>query len=179
MIREFDFNEEEEEEDEDQPLVQRCTKKRALDSPKEAEAEVSAKRTRRATQNFAPSKVGSSAKVATTTTKKKKAAVKVVDADSWPFIDHLVFDMWFLRDHALERVVELLENQGWDKLYLGNCILNKELARQFFSTLTISGEDLSLLAQFSINGLPYQFTHSKLGALLGVSSTGFSDYVNN
>ena len=101
--------------------------------------------------------------------------MKAVDADSKPFIDHLEIDVGFLRAYALERVVELLENQGWENLFLGNCTLNKELARQFFSTLTITGEDSSLLAQFQINGLPYQFTHRELGALLGVSSTGLSD----
>ena len=66
--------------------------------------------------------------------------MKVVDANSRPFIDYLVVDMGFLRDHALERVCELLENQGLDSIFLRNCTLNKELARQFFSTLTISGE---------------------------------------
>ena len=71
----------------------------------------------------APSNAGSSVKVATM--KKKKYAVKVLDVDSRPFIDPLVVDMEFLRGHALERVGELLENQGWDKLYLGNCTLNK------------------------------------------------------
>ena len=80
--------------------------------------------------------------------KKKKAPLKAVDADSKPFIVHLVVDMEFLRDQALERVVELLENQGWGNLFLGNCTLHKELARQFFSTLTISDKDSSLLAQF-------------------------------
>ena len=105
--------------------------------------------------------------------------MKVVDADSKPFIDHLVVDVGFLRDHALDRVVELLENQGWDKLYLGNCTLNKELARQFFSTLTISDEDSSLLGQFSINGSPNQFTHSEIGMILNVPMQGFSDYIKN
>ena len=45
--------------------------------------------------------------------------MKAVDADSRPFIDHLVIDVGFLRDNALERVVELLENQGWGNLLLG------------------------------------------------------------
>ena len=96
--------------------------------------------------------------------------MKVVDADSRPFIDHLVVDMEFMRDHALERVVKLLENQGWDKLYLGNSMINKELARQFFSTLTISSEDSSPLGQFIINSPPYQFTHRELGLILEVYS---------
>ena len=61
--------------------------------------------------------------------KKKKAHLKAVDADSRPFIDHLVIDVGFLRDHALERVVELVENQGWGNIFLGNYTLNKELAR--------------------------------------------------
>ena len=80
--------------------------------------------------------------------KKKKAPLKAVDADSRPFINHIVIDIGFLRDHAIERVIELLENQGWGNLFLRNCTLNKKLAKQFFSTLTISGEDSSLLAQF-------------------------------
>ena len=75
--------------------------------------------------------------------------------------------------------VELLENQGWENIFLENCTLNKELVRQFFSTLTISADDSSLLTQFQINGLPYQFTHKEVGVLLGVSSTRFSDYVKN
>ena len=112
MTRELDFNaEEEEDDDEDQPLIQRKTKKRALESLKLVEAEVPAKRTRRVVQKYtASSKARSSAKVATTTTKKRKAIVKVVDVDSRPFIDHLVVDMRFSRDHALESVGELLEN---------------------------------------------------------------------
>ena len=54
-----------------------------------------------------------------TVSKKKKAPLKVVDANSRPFIDHLVVDVEFLRDHTLERVVELLENQGWGNQFLG------------------------------------------------------------
>ena len=46
----------------------------------------------------APSKARSNANVATIATKKKKIAVKVVDADSRPFIDQLVVDRGFLRD---------------------------------------------------------------------------------
>ena len=114
-----------------------------------------------------------------TTTKKRKSTTMVVNADSIPFIDHLTVDMEFLRDHALERVGELLENQGWDSLFLGNYMLNKELTRQFFFTLIISGQDSSLLGQFSINGLPYQFTHKELGLILNVPTQGFSHYIKN
>ena len=57
--------------------------------------------------------------------------MKAVDVDSRLFIDHLVIDVGFIRDQALEQVVELLENQGWKNLFLGNCMLNKELAKQF------------------------------------------------
>ena len=105
--------------------------------------------------------------------------MKAIDTDSRPFINHKVIDVEFLRDHALEQVVELLENQGWDKLYLGNCTLNKELARQFFSTLTISGEDSSLVGQFNINGSSYQFTHRELGMILNILTQGFSNYFKN
>ena len=44
--------------------------------------------------------------------KKKKAHLKSIDADSRPFIDHLVINVGFFQDHALERVVDLQENQG-------------------------------------------------------------------
>ena len=71
-------------------------------------------------------KVESSVKVAT---KKKKPVPKLVDVASRPFTDHLVIDVAFLREHALEQMVELLEKQGVDKLFLVNCTLNKELAR--------------------------------------------------
>ena len=89
-------------------------------------------------------RASSSARIATTT-KKRKSEAMIVDASSRPLIDHLMVDLEFLRDHALERVGEILENQGWDKLFLGNCTLNIELVRQFFSTLTISGEDSCML----------------------------------
>ena len=109
----------------------------------------------------------------------RRRPLKAFDADSRPFIDHLVIDVGFHRDHALERVVELLENQGWGTLFLENYTLNNELTRQFFSTLTISDKESSLLAQFQINGLPYQFTNMELGTLLGVFSIGFLDVVKN
>ena len=60
---------------------------------------------------------------------KKKQVKKVVSTDTRPFIDHLVISQQFLHDHALERVGELLENQGWSHLFLENCTLNKELAK--------------------------------------------------
>ena len=76
VIRELDFNkdgDEEEEDDEGQSLVQRKRRKRALESPKEVEAEVPAKRSRRIVQKYAtPSKEGSSAKVAPSTTTRRK-----------------------------------------------------------------------------------------------------------
>ena len=71
-----------------------------------------------------------------------------MDADSISLIAHLMVDLEFLRDHALERIGELIENQGWDKLFLWNYTLNIELVRQFFSTLTISSDDSSLLASY-------------------------------
>ena len=76
-------------------------------------------------------------------------------------------------------MVELLENQGWESLYLGNYTLNKELARQLFSILAISSEDSSVLGQFSNNGSHYQFTHRELGIILNVPTQGFSDYIKN
>ena len=76
-----------------------------------------AKRPKRAPQNLSAQKVKTSSSKAAS--KKKKAHLKVVDADSRLFIDHLVVDLELLRDHAVERVVELLENQGWGNLFLG------------------------------------------------------------
>ena len=94
------------------------------------EVEVPTKRTRRVAQK----KVESSVKVAM----KKKFVPSVVDADLMPFIDHLVIDIEFLREHVLDQVVVLLEKQGWAKFFLVNSMLNKELARKIFSTLIIS-----------------------------------------
>ena len=89
-MRELDFNEEDddEEDNEEVPLVQR-KRSRTQESSKKVEAGVPTKRPRRAALKYtASTKVGSNAKVASTTTKKRKSAVKVVDADSRPFIDH-------------------------------------------------------------------------------------------
>ena len=142
VIRKLKFNEDEEE-DQVQvqpPFYQKKGKKRNLITPKEEDVEVllevPTKITRRTVQKYTiPNKAGSSARIATTTKKRKLEAV-IVDADSRPFNYHLMVDLEFLRDHTLERVGELLENQGWNKLYLVNCTLNKDLARQFFSTLS-------------------------------------------
>ena len=61
------------------------------------------KRQRRAPQKLSAQKVETSS--SKTASKKKKAPFKPIDADSRPFIDHLMIDVGFLRDHALERVV--------------------------------------------------------------------------
>ena len=101
----------------------------------------------------------------------------MVSTETHPFIDHLVISQQFLRDHALERVGELLENQGWSHLFLENCKLNKELARQFFSTLVLSGVDSSTVGTFTINGVDHAFIVRELSKILNVPSTGFSDYI--
>ena len=84
-------------------------------------------------------------------TQKRKQVQKVVSIETRPFIDHLVINPQFLRDHALARVGELLENQGWSHLFLENYTLNKELTRQFFSTLVLSDADSSTIGTFTID----------------------------
>ena len=69
-------------------------------------------------------------------------------------------------------MVELLENQGWIKIYLENRTINKELVRKFFSTLILSGMDSSLVGMFTINGIEYILTHQELGKILSVSIAG-------
>ena len=72
-----------------------------MENSKEIDTEVLVKRSRRIVQKYTiPSKAGSSAKVATTT-RKRKSTVTVMDADSRPFIDHLMVDMELLRDHVM------------------------------------------------------------------------------
>ena len=146
VAREINFNvevgEEENEDEDDQSLIHRARKKRPTSNQIDLEVDVPIKRIMRVTQKFFIQEPSSTKSVST---KKKKAPLKAVDAKSRPFIDHLVINVGFLRDHAIERVVELLENQGWSSLFLGNYTLNKELARQFFSTLTISNEDSSFV----------------------------------
>ena len=105
VVRELNFNEEadEEEDVEDVPIVQR-KRRRTQESSKKVEAAVPAKRPRRVAWKYTtPTKEGSSVRIAFTTTKRRKVAVKVVDVDSRSCIDHLVIDMGFLRDHALEK----------------------------------------------------------------------------
>ena len=58
------------------------------------------KRQRRAPQKLSAQKVETSSYKAAS--KKKKVPLKAVDADSKPFIDHLMIDVGFLLDHALE-----------------------------------------------------------------------------
>ena len=88
-------------------------RRRTQESSKKVEVGVPVKRPRRAGLKYtAPIKAGSNIKVAPTKTKRRQAVVKVADVDSTLFIDHLVVDMGCLRDQALERVGELLENQG-------------------------------------------------------------------
>ena len=131
------------------------------------------KRIRRVTQKFSIQEPSSAKSVSA---KKKKVPLKALDAESRPFIDHLMINVGFLLDHGLERVVELLENQEWISLFLGNCLLNKDLARQFFSTLTISGEDSCLQANFLINGLSYSINHKELGMMGSLTTSRINGF---
>ena len=110
---------------------------------------------------------------------KKKAAPKVVNEEVRPFIDHLVIDKELLEAHKLGEVVELLEVQDWERMFLNMFTLNTELAHKFFFTFVITGEDEMMLGQFTIDGKPHQFTVRELGLTLGVPTTGFNQYARS
>ena len=76
----------------------------------------------------------------------------VVDANQRTFIDHLVINEVFLRNHALGEVTEVLKAQGWLGLYREKTAINKDLIEQLFSTLRVIGEGTKLIGEYDQRG---------------------------